>query len=182
MPPRIPPATAPFEPTVQQQLDKIVPEGMAPFSIFTTLARDPRLFAKMVGKAMFGKGHITAREREIVVGRVTARCGAEYEWGVHIGVFAETLGFTEEQIASFVHGDATDPCWSESEARLVRLCDSLLASYDIDDALWAELKAHYSDEAMIELIMLVGTYTGGSMMVKALRLEAEPIGRAFPSK
>lgn len=182
MPPRIAPAAPPFEPSVQQQLDKIVPEGMAPFAIFTTLARDPRLFAKMVGKAMFGKGHITPREREILVDRVTARCGAEYEWGVHIGVFAERLGFTEEQIASFVHGDASDVCWSESEALLIRLCDALLASYDIDDALWAELKAHYSDEAMIELIMLVGTYTGGSMMVKALRLEPEPVGRAFPPK
>lgn len=180
--PRIVPATAPFEPSVQQQLDKIMPPGMAPFAIFTTMARDPRLFAKMVGKALFGKGHISAREREIVVGRVTARCGAEYEWGVHIGVFAETLGFTEEQIAALVHGDASDPCWSAQDARLIRLSDSLLASYDIDDALWTELKACYSDEAMIELIMLVGTYTGGSMMVKALRLEPEPIGRAFPPK
>lgn len=182
MPPRIAPARPPFEPAVQQQLDKIMPPGMAPFSIFTTMARDPRLFAKMVGKAMFGKGHISAREREIVVDRVTARCGAEYEWGVHIGVFAEKLGFTEDQITSMVHGDASDPCWSAEDALLIRLCDSLLADYDIDDALWAELKARYSDEAMIELIMLVGTYTGGSMMVKALRLEAEPIGRTFPPK
>jgi alkylhydroperoxidase/carboxymuconolactone decarboxylase family protein YurZ len=102
---RIAPATPPFEPSVQEQLDKIMPPGMAPFSIFTTMARDPRIFAKMVGKALFGKGHITAREREIVVNRVTARCGAEYEWGVHVGVFADALGFTEEQIASSVHGD-----------------------------------------------------------------------------
>jgi hypothetical protein len=26
------------------------------------------------------------REREIVIDRVTASCGAEYEWGVHVSV------------------------------------------------------------------------------------------------
>lgn len=181
MPPRIAPAAPPFDPSVQQALDKIMPPGMAPFAIFTTAARDPRLFAKLVGKAMFGKGHLSEREREIVVDRVTARCGAEYEWGVHVGVFAERLGLTEAQLASLVHGDAGDDCWTEADALLIRLCDSLLATYDIDDALWAELAARYSDEALIELIMLVGTYAGGSMMVKALRLEPEPIGRSFPS-
>ena len=165
---------------MQAQLDKIVPQGMEPFSIFTTLARDPRLFAKCVGKAMFGKGHIAAREREIVVARVTARCHAEYEWGVHIAVFAEQIGLTGEQNLSLVHGGPDDPCWPRAEALLIRMADVLLDTYDVDDALWAELKALYSDEAMIELVLLVGTYLGGSCMVNALRLEREPFAPDFP--
>lgn len=167
---------------MQAELDKIVPRGMEPFSIFTTLARDPRLFAKCVGKALFGKGHITPREREIVVARVTARCHAEYEWGVHIAVFAEQIGLTEAQNLSLVHGGPHDPCWPPHEALLIRMADALLDTYDIDDALWAELKARYSDEAMIELVLLVGTYLGGSCMVNALRLEREPFAPAFPPK
>lgn len=182
MPPRIAPATAPFEPSVQAQLDKIVPKGMEPFAIFTTLARDPRLFAKCVGKALFGKGHITAREREIVVARVTAQARAEYEWGVHIAVFAEQIGLTEEQNLSLVHGGPDDPCWPPEEALLIRMADALMARYDIDDALWAELKRHQSDEAMIELLMLVGTYVGGSFLVNALRLERESFAPEFPAK
>lgn len=182
MPARIRPASPPFEPSVQQQLDKIVPRGMEPFAIFTTLARDPRLFAKCVGKALFGKGHITTREREIVVARVTAQCGAEYEWGVHIAVFAQQIGLTEEQSLSLVHGGPDDPCWPAGEALLIRMSDALMRTCDIDDELWAQLKARYSDEAMIELVLLVGAYVGGSYMVNAFRLEREPFAPNFPPR
>jgi hypothetical protein len=32
---------------------------------------------------------LSMRQREIVINRVTALCGCEYEWGVHIAFFAD---------------------------------------------------------------------------------------------
>ena len=42
---------------------------------------------------------VALREREIVIDRTCARCGAEYEWGVHVAFFGERVGLTREEIA-----------------------------------------------------------------------------------
>jgi alkylhydroperoxidase family enzyme len=47
--------------------------------------------------------------REIVIDRVRARCGCEYEWGVHVAYFAARVGLTAEQIASIAVGRPNDP-------------------------------------------------------------------------
>ena len=43
MNPRIAPAAAPFSAVIEGWLEKTMPPGMAPLSLFTTLARDERL-------------------------------------------------------------------------------------------------------------------------------------------
>ena len=45
-----------------------------------------------------------------------ARCGCEYEWGVHATAFGRPLGFTDEQLRATVHGTADDPAWSTAPA------------------------------------------------------------------
>ena len=44
---RISPAQPPFPVEVQERLDRIMPKGMEPLVLFTTLARDKRLFQKL---------------------------------------------------------------------------------------------------------------------------------------
>src|SRR5262249_14741974 len=43
---RIEPAQPPFSPEVQAWLDRIMPPGVPPLALFTTLARDERLFQR----------------------------------------------------------------------------------------------------------------------------------------
>jgi hypothetical protein len=47
-----------------------------------------RLFFKLFNSGILDRGHLTIRQREIVIDRVTAQCGAGYEWGVHVAVYA----------------------------------------------------------------------------------------------
>ena len=95
--PRIAPATPPYAPEIQARFDAIMPPGIAPLTLFRVLARDQRLFARFAGGSLLDKGHLTLRQREIVIDRVTARCGSEYEWGVHIAFFAERAGLDAAQ-------------------------------------------------------------------------------------
>ena len=37
---------------------------------------------------------LSLRHRELLILRTTARCGAEYEWGVHVQVFAAKAGLS----------------------------------------------------------------------------------------
>jgi len=145
------------------------------------LARDLRLFQRFMGGGLLDKGHLTLRQREIVIGRVTARCGSEYEWGVHVAFFAKRAGIDEAQQRSLVHGGAGDACWSAEDALLIRLCDALHEACDIDDALWAELRARFSEEAMLELLLLAGFYRTVSYLTNALRLPPEPYAARFPA-
>ena len=176
---RIAPATAPLPDDIQQAIDAIM-RGRPPLVLFTTLARDRRLFFKFFNSGLLDRGHLTIRQREIVIDRVTASCGAEYEWGVHVAVFAAKAGLTEAQIRSLTAGGPDDNCWTDADRLLIRLCDSLHEDCTIDDALWAELTGHYSDEALLELLMLAGSYRTVSYLVNSLRLPAEPGASRFP--
>jgi len=144
------------------------------------LARDRRLFFKFFNSGLLDRGHLTVRQREIVIDRVTAACGAEYEWGVHVSVFAAKAGLTEAQIISLTVGGPEDTCWTDADRVLIRFCDSLHGDCTVDDVLWAELSAHHSDEAILELLMLAGTYHTVSYLVNALRLPPEPGAPLFP--
>jgi alkylhydroperoxidase family enzyme len=176
---RIAPATNPLPDDIRQAIDAIM-RGNPPLLLFTTLARDRRLFFKFFNSGLLDRGHLTIRQREIVIDRVTASCGAEYEWGVHVSVFAAKAGLTQAQITSLTVGGADDTCWTDAERLLIRLCDNLHDDCTVDDALWAELTRHHSDEALLELLMLAGTYRTVSYLVNALRLPPEPGARRFP--
>lgn len=177
---RIEPAAPPFAPGVAEAMDKVM-KGAPPLRLFTTLARDRRLFERFFAGGLLDKGHLTIRQREIVIDRTTALCGSEYEWGVHVASFARRAGLTDEQVRSTVRGTAEDPCWTEPERLLILLCDALHRDCDVDDELWAELRAQYSEGAIIELLMLAGFYRTVSYLTNGLRIEREAFAARFPA-
>lgn len=178
--PRIAPLEAPFSPDVQKTFDAIMPPGVPPLVLFTTLARNPRVYAKFRAGSLLDKGSITLREREIVIDRTTARCGSEYEWGVHIAFFAERAGFTPVQARATVRGTASDPVWNDRESLLVSLVDALHDKADVGEDLWGNLKSEFSDEQLLELIVLTGFYHTVSFLTNALRLPLEEGAAGFP--
>jgi alkylhydroperoxidase family enzyme len=177
---RMAPAAPPLPADIQQAIDAIM-RGNPPLVLFTTLARDQRLFFKFFNSGLLDRGHLTIRQREIVIDRVTAACGAEYEWGVHVSTFAAKAGLNDEQITSLTTGGPQDACWDDGDRVLIQLCDSLHSGCSVDDDLWAQLSANHTDEAILELLMLAGTYRTVSYLVNTLRLPLEQGARTFPA-
>ncbi len=169
---RISPAPQPLPDDMRQAIDSVM-RGKPPLLLFTTMARDRRLFFKFFDAGLLDRGHLTLRQREIVIDRVTASCGAEYEWGVHVAAFAAKADLTADQVASLTFGGPDDACWSDDDRLLIRLCDCLHRQCTVDDGLWEELSSTFSAEAIIELIMLAGTYRTVSYLVTSLRLPLE---------
>jgi len=180
MSPRIAPATPPYPPAVAQTLDRLKIPGDEPLSLFRTLARDERLFARFTGGGLLDPGRLTLREREIVIHRTCAlnRCG--YEWGVHATLFAEAAGLDAEQLAATTTSGVA-ACWTPREALLIAFCDAVHVQADIDDALWARLVEAFSEEVLIELMMLAGFYRTVSLLANGLRLEPEAFAAPFPA-
>lgn len=183
---RIAPADEPLPDDIRQAIDAIM-RGKPPLTLFTTMARDRRLFFKFFNSGLLDRGHLSLRQREIVIARVTAACGAEYEWGVHVATFAAKAGLSEDQLVSLTTGTPDDACWSDADRVLIRLCDGLQQHCTVDDDLWKQLGTSHTGEAILELLMLAGMYRTVSYLVNSLQLPLEnwayrfcDIGRAVP--
>jgi len=178
---RIPPLEPPYDAKLQSWLDAVM-RGARPLRLFTTLARDSRLFEKFLGGSLLDRGHLTLRQREIVIDRTAALCASEYEWGVHVAMFASKARLDAGAIRSLAHGNADDACWSDEDRDLLRLCDALHRDCDVDDELWRALRTRFSDGAILELLLLAGFYRTVSYLTNALRLPLEEGAARFPDR
>jgi 4-carboxymuconolactone decarboxylase len=177
---RLEPVPTPYPLELQKVFDAIMPAGVPPLALFTTLARVPRIWERFRAGSLLDRGPVSLRHREIVINRTCARCGCAYEWGVHVAFFAQRVGLTHEQVRATVHGDVDDPAWSDDERLLVRMVDELHDSAKLSDDVWDALAAAFSVEQILELIALVGFYHTVSFFANGLRLPSESYGVPFP--
>ncbi len=176
---RIAPLDPPYEPEIQKLFDVVMPEGMDPLVLFRVMAKSERLFPRFMRAGVLDKGPVPIRDREVVIHRTTARCRAEYEWGVHANAFGRPLGLGDDVLRATVEGDADDAAFDVRQAVLVRLCDELHDTHTISDDCWAALREHWDEMQILELIYTAGMYTTVSFLVNGLALENEAFGATF---
>lgn len=173
---RITPLSPPYEPGVAAYLESLMPPGVPPIRLFRTFVRNFPMAAAMQewGRYELGKQlSLSMRDREIVIDRTCARCGCEYEWGVHITFFADRVGLSSEQLASLTHGGPEDPCWDQREELLIRAVDALHDTSDIDDRLWLRLFDMFTDAELLDLMLLCGWYHAISFVANGARVDPE---------
>ena len=178
---RIDPALPPYSESIQTYLDKLMPQGMEPLYLFRVLARDERLFTRFMSAGLLDRGHLSLRERELVILRVCANEHSEYEWGVHVTQFAKRAGLSPEQCAATCSAERELACWSERDRWLLAMCDELSVGTKLSDALWHDLSQAFSDEARLELLLLAGFYRLTSVLTNTLQLPLEPFAARFPT-
>jgi 4-carboxymuconolactone decarboxylase len=183
--PRIPPMEAPFAPEVAEELARWMPRNVPvePIALFRTLARHLPLAQAMLplGKYLLGRSAtLGIREREIVIQRVCARLGCEYEWGVHASVFAGPAGIDDRTMKATVNGRVDDTAWRPTDALLVRLVDELHYGAVVSDTLWAELAKQFTPEQLLEALVLTGWYHVIGFVANGAHVEKEPWAKRFP--
>ncbi len=179
--PRILPLEPPYTDEVQHLFDLAMPPGMDPLLLFRVLATNTRIFPRFMRAGVLDRGPVPIRDRELVIHRTTANCGAEYEWGVHVTAFARALGLDDAWVARTAQAGATDAGWNPREAALVRVCDELHRTSDLSDTAWEALREHFDEEQSLEIIYTVGMYHAVSFLVNALRLPLESMAERFPA-
>lgn len=147
-----------------------------PPNVFTTLARHRSLFRgwlRFAGRLM-PRGTLPRRDTELVILRVSANCGSDYEWGHHVAL-GKRAGLTDEQIARVGEGPEADG-WDEHERALLRAVDELDRDRVISEETWAALRRRYDERQMIELCLLAGHYTmlAGALSSLGVRPERAP--------
>jgi alkylhydroperoxidase family enzyme len=177
---RIAPIEPPYAADVQADFDKVM-RGAPPIGLFRTVAHNPRVLQRMMAGGLLDRGSISLRARELMILRTCARCGAEYEWGVHVAGFGAKAQWTAAQTYATVHGQATDDCWGAEDQLIMALADQLHDTSRVDDALWAKLATHFAPDQLVELTMLAGQYHSISFVINACGVQLEPHAPAFPA-
>jgi alkylhydroperoxidase family enzyme len=164
----IAPLEPPYAPDVETWLMKWMPPGapMPPLALFRTLAKSPLLAERMrpLGAGLLGKGTLPPRDRETLILRTCARCGAEYEWGVHATAFARAL-LSDGEIRATLQGGPD---------LLLQVVDELHDRGTLSDARFADLAARYSEEQILEILAVVGFYHLISFIANGARVPLEP--------
>lgn len=186
MAPRIPPlAPRDWPPAMRGALAAIVPpEPRHPLpvrnpdrpqghNVLGTLAHHPALataFHTFNGHLQFATT-LTTRQRELLVLRLAAVRGSEYEWRQHV-VLAGDVGLTPEEVERIRQGGDA-PGWDPLEAAMLRAVDELVADGCIGDATWAELAPALDAQQLLDLIFTVGCYEVLAMALASFGVELD---------
>ena len=178
---RIEPLEAPFTEQVTRDFNVVMPPGMPVLGIFRTVAKNPRVLSRMVNGGLLDKGSISLADRELVILKACGICKAEYEWGVHVTIFAKKAGFSQTQIEDTAKEESNYSLWSKSQQLILQMVEQLHSNQNIPESLWEELSQAYEEDQLIELVMLAGLYHTVSFVVNSFKIKNETFAAAFPT-
>jgi alkylhydroperoxidase family enzyme len=150
--------------------------GGRPANVFTTLARNRRLFRRWLwfAAALMPGGKLPRVDTELIILRVAANADSEYEWIQHERL-GRRAGLTPAEIERVRSGPEAEG-WSARQRLFLRAADEMHGEGRIGDGTWDALAAELDDRLMIELCMLIGHYEMLAMTLNSLGVEPEKRG------
>lgn len=112
---------------------------------------------------------VPAALRELIILRVAVLNAAPFEFEAHAPI-ALREGVSEEKIAA-VADTAIAKIFAPEERLVLELTDSMTRDIVVPDDLMLELKRHYDDERLVELVATVAAYNMVSRFLVALHIK-----------
>lgn len=177
--PRIAPLKEPLPAALAQRMAKLVPPGMAAPNLFLSVAQNADLFNFMVDSAMIGPTGLMDRRslakevREAVILRTCVKAHNHYEFNLHVQTISERMGLSKRQIADIKQDALDTSLWSAPLIAALALVDALANTLAVPDAIFASARAHWSQQELIDITLLVGLYTSVAMLVGLIQPEMD---------
>lgn len=112
------------------------------------------------------------RHREIVVLRVAWRTRSAYEWQQHVRI-GQQFGLLADQVRAVIDGpDAA--LWTPLERALLCAADELIDHFVVSDGTWEQLRVHFDDRQLIELLFVVGAYVCNAFVLNSVGQQPDP--------
>ncbi len=175
------PLEPPFSPEIDEVLQGYPQQDGYILGLFRTFANSLRFLKKGVPNLLDKGSPLPLRIREIVILTITACNNCEYEWGVHVAIFAAAAKLNPAQIAATRDSQIDTALWSEEEANLLTALNQLHADAKIDDATLEVFQKNWTVEQQLEIFALCGTYRTISFVANNARLPNEAFGARFPT-
>ena len=173
--PRILPASEPLNAALTESMNKLLPPGTPAPQIFLIVARNEGLFNYLVQTGLLGPTGLMDRKmlapslREMIILRTCVSANNVYEFNLHVQTISERMGLARAQIADLKSPVPSAALWNARERALWPLVDQLVKSLSLTDAAYAAARSHYDEPALIEIVQLIGLYTGVAMQVALSR-------------
>ena len=146
------------------------PKGL---NVLGTLAHHPQLataYHTFNGQVQFGTT-LSRRQRELLVLRVAAVRGCDYEWAQHV-VIAGDVGVAAEEIDRIAAGPEAAG-WEPLDAALLRAADELIEHARLSEGTWNELAEHFDAAQLMDVIFTVGAYDTLAMFIRSVDMELD---------
>jgi alkylhydroperoxidase family enzyme len=173
MSPYLKPCEPPYSPAVRDDLAGLMPAGEPPIALFRVLAHNPRILSRFRASRLLDRGLLPARERELLILRVSRLCDCEYEWSVHAAVFAAISDVNKADLRATLQETAEDPL-SPRERVMLAAAGELVTRRRLTRPTTAALHSVLGAAEVVELIALVGRYVWVAMIANSAELPLEP--------
>lgn len=118
------------------------------------------------------KTELSGRLREILIIRVAYINGIDYVLRQHVPGLALAEGMTQQECDALADWRATK-LFSPAERAALAYAEEMVLKTDVSDSVFAELKRHFDDRAIVEISVVVGTYLMHNRVMKALAIDIE---------
>ena len=116
---------------------------------------------------------IDGQSREIAVIRVAILNDVEYVQQAHGPAYALKEGLTPEQVLAIANWQPAK-LFSAPQRALLAYTDAMTREIDVPDAVYDEVRKHFSERQTVELTLLIGAYNMLTRFLKALKVDPEP--------
>jgi AhpD family alkylhydroperoxidase len=148
-------------------------------NVYRTLANAEKVFTgwMLAGQAALTSPVLPVRLRELVVLRTAYLMDCPYELGQHRDV-ARTVGVSSDEIDAITsESDWQTGPFDATELAVLQLTNELLTTRGVSDAVFDQAHQALGSEATVEVLMLIGRYSGLALMLNALDVDLDESAR-----
>lgn len=178
---RLPPIPAAQWTDAQRRLAQPIIDGPrgALISPFVPMLRSPELMdhAQRMGEYLRFRSSIGLRLSELAICITARQWSQQVEWAIHAPI-AEREGIAAAALADIAVGRQPDALQAD-EAVVYAFCTELHRNHGVSDATWAQAKALWGEQGVVDLIGVNGYYTFLSMLMNSARTTV-PASSATP--
>jgi len=171
--PYVDPKSAPQE--VRELLD-VLPD----LHVFQMVGQAPTLFGPWLalGGAILASLELDPLLRELAILQVACTVGCEYERLQH-GAIAVGVGASSEQVALLATAresrdqDAMNRAFTPGQRAVISFTDQVAGPDRASEAEVVALREHLSDRSIVELLLVIGHYSGIALLAETVRLDLD---------
>jgi len=114
---------------------------------------------------------LSGRYRELAILRIAVLNGADYEFRQHVP-FALAEGVTQAQVDALKAGAAPQGL-TDADRAVLAYADAMTREIRVPDDVFAAVRGHFDDRAIVELTATIGGYNLVSRFLEAIRIDHE---------
>lgn len=141
-------------------------------NMFRVMAHRPEIFATMQAHfaAVLNTGTVPTKLKELIIVRTSQVNDTPYCLASHT-ILAKGLGWSDDQLSNLAQWQQRED-FSPAEKTTLRLAETVTRdAHAVTDEQFAELRSHYSEGEIVELLCAIGLFNYFNRFNNALKME-----------